>query len=152
LQKNPSTLQELSTASTTQATESMAEISNNNAFSDFCYWYSMNLHGPLSACICLFGICSNIINATVLTRRHLFSPVSLLLTSLAIADCIKMGGYLIYSIHFTNHPVEWPLTHTERHSYICILVFIIQQNIGICMHFYAILIAVSMATFRSIII
>ena len=41
-----------------------------------CEWYSANLHGALSATICVLGICCNLVNAVVLTRRTMFGQVS----------------------------------------------------------------------------
>ena len=44
-----------------------------------CEWYSANLHGVLSATICVLGICCNLVNAVVLTRRTMFGQVRSLL-------------------------------------------------------------------------
>ena len=41
-----------------------------------CEWYSANVHGVLSATICVLGICCNFVNAVVLTRRTMFGQVS----------------------------------------------------------------------------
>ena len=123
-----------------------------SAFGDACSWYTRHLHGVLSSVICLVGIFSNIANAIVLTRKSLFSPVSLLLTSLATAECLIMGGYLMYSTHFYNNPIKWIWGERTYHTYTCILLLLIQQNIGICMHFYSMCTAVALASFRYIII
>ena len=123
-------------------------------FDEICNWYTEHLHGPLTAFICIMGAFSNLINAFILTRKSLISPVSILLTALATAECIKMGCYLIYSIHFYSTPFFWFWRHNENshHNYSCIMLLLILQNVGICTHFFSMSIAVYLASFRYIII
>lgn len=57
-------------------------------------------HGYASLCVCFSGIITNIFNITVLTRKHMRTPVNTILTGLAIADVITMSSYVPFAIHF----------------------------------------------------
>lgn len=56
---------------------------------------------------------------------------SVLLTSIAIADCLMMSGYLPYALHFY---VFSGLNPKAQHSFACIVFLIAQQSFAICMH------------------
>lgn len=58
------------------------------------------VHGYLSIVVCAFGICSNIINIIVLTRKTMITPTNCLLTAIAVADLLTMVSYLPYSAYF----------------------------------------------------
>ena len=48
----------------------MGESFQTDALHSFHKWYA-GVHGYLSLLVCLFGIPMNLINITVLTRRHM---------------------------------------------------------------------------------
>ena len=56
-------------------------------------------HGYVSIVICIFGVIFNILNAIVLTRRHMASPTNYILTALAVVDCLQMLTYPVYAIY-----------------------------------------------------
>lgn len=62
-------------------------------------------HGYLSLVVCFFGIITNIINISVLTRKHMRTPVNFILSSLAVADILTMASYVPFAYHFyCQHP------------------------------------------------
>ncbi|CAG5124980.1 unnamed protein product [Candidula unifasciata] len=65
----------------------------------FSNWYA-DYHGFVSLCVCVSGIVTNTFNVTVLTRRHMRTPVNQILTGLAVSDIITMLSYLPFAIHF----------------------------------------------------
>lgn len=54
----------------------------------------------MSLCVCMGGIVTNTFNVTVLTRRHMRTPVNQILTGLAVSDIITMLSYLPFAFHF----------------------------------------------------
>ncbi|XP_076085148.1 G-protein coupled receptor dmsr-1-like isoform X3 [Mytilus galloprovincialis] len=59
-----------------------------------------SFHGYISICVCVFGIITNIFNIIVLTRRHMSTPVNIILSWLAVSDIITMMSYVPFSMHF----------------------------------------------------
>ena len=55
---------------------------------------------------------------------------SLLLTSIAIADCITMSSYLPYALHF----YVFTSPSNAQHSFACIVYLIARANLEIFMH------------------
>ncbi|KAH9514071.1 hypothetical protein Btru_030145 [Bulinus truncatus] len=71
----------------------------NDDLTKFSNWYS-HYHGYVSLCVCVGGIVTNTFNFTVLTRKHMRTPVNQILTGLAVSDIITMLSYLPFAIHF----------------------------------------------------
>jgi len=59
-----------------------------------------SFHGYVSICVCIFGIVTNIFNITVLTRKHMHTPVNQILTWLAVSDMSTMISYVPFALHF----------------------------------------------------
>lgn len=57
-------------------------------------------HGYVSICVCLFGIITNVFNITVLSRKHMRTPVNQILTWLAVSDISTMISYVPFALHF----------------------------------------------------
>ena len=55
---------------------------------------------------------------------------SVLLTSIAIADCLMMCSYLPYALHF----YLFSSLNNGQHSFACILFLIARHNLEIFMH------------------
>lgn len=62
--------------------------------------FYQDVHGYLSIVVCTFGICSNVINVVVLTRKSMITPTNCLLTAITVADLLTMTSYLPYSAYF----------------------------------------------------
>ena len=54
----------------------------------------------------------------------------MLLTSIAIADCLMMSSYLPYALHF----YVFSSLSNGQHSFACILFLIARHNLEIFMH------------------
>lgn len=73
----------------------------------------MSVHGVLSLVVCAFGIPMNVLNITVLTRKHMHTPVNCILTWLAVFDLLTMISYVPFSLHF--YCLTWNMS-AERNS------------------------------------
>ena len=58
------------------------------------------IHGYLSLLVCLFGCIANVLNIIVLTRPDMRSSTNIILTGLAVADCLVMLEYIPFSFHY----------------------------------------------------
>nr|KAG5698973.1 hypothetical protein BaRGS_033486 [Batillaria attramentaria] len=81
----------------------------------FHKWYA-GVHGYLSLLVCFFGIPMNIINITVLTRRHMRTPINCILTWLAVFDMFTMASYVPFAMHFYCIFSPWELS-PEKNRY-----------------------------------
>ena len=58
------------------------------------------LHGYLALVVCILGTFFNLINILVLTHKDMRSiPINLILTGIAVADCLVMVEYIPFTIH-----------------------------------------------------
>ena len=58
------------------------------------------LHGYLSLGVCLVGTAFNMVNLMVLTSKNMRSnPINLILTGIAVADCLVMMEYIPFTIN-----------------------------------------------------
>ena len=58
------------------------------------------LHGYLALIVCLLGIIFNLVNILVLTHKDMrLIPINLILTGIAVADCLVMIEYIPFTIH-----------------------------------------------------
>lgn len=78
-----------------------------STLSAFCEWYSAHVHGVLSAALCVLGICSNLVNAVVLTRRTMFGQVSRavphLVTFVALVVAHRSNAHCSCTVQSTCH-------------------------------------------------
>ena len=59
--------------------------------------------------VCIFGTLFNIANILVLTHKDMKkNPINMILTGIAVADCLVMVEYIPFTIHM------YLLTHIER--------------------------------------
>ena len=60
----------------------------------------MEYHGHLAMAVCILGILFNLANILVLTHRDMrLNPINMILTGIAIADCLVMIEYIPFTIH-----------------------------------------------------
>ena len=58
------------------------------------------IHGTLALLVCFLGTLFNIVNIMVLTHKDMrTNPINLILTGIAVADCLVMVEYIPFSIH-----------------------------------------------------
>ncbi|XP_060078309.1 G-protein coupled receptor dmsr-1-like [Ylistrum balloti] len=78
---------------------SITETFRNEAL-EIASAHYMYYHGYISLVVCLFGIPSNVINITVLTRRHMRTPINFILTWMAVSDMLTMISYVPFAAHY----------------------------------------------------
>ena len=49
--------------------------------------------------VCVVGTLFNLANILVLTHKDMRNPVNMILTGIAIADCLNMLEYIPFSVH-----------------------------------------------------
>ena len=49
--------------------------------------------------VCVLGTLFNLANILVLTHRDMRNPVNMILTGIAVADCLVMLEYIPFTIH-----------------------------------------------------
>lgn len=104
-------------------------------------------HGYISICVCIFGIVTNVFNITVLTRKHMRTPVNLILTWLAVSDIITMLSYLPFAMHFyCIYPAA--SKSTEKNSQGWMLYMIFHINLAATTHTVSIWLCVMLAIVR----
>jgi hypothetical protein len=113
---------------------------------DYNKWYG-KWHGCLSLIVCCFGIPTNIINVTVLTRKHMHTPINTILTWIAFFDIITMVAYLPFVIHFY---IEYPTNSLspEKNSLGWMRFLLFYINLSTLTHTISIWLGVSLAIFR----
>ena len=58
------------------------------------------IHGYLSLSVCLLGTVFNMVNMLVLTHKDMrMNPINIILTGIAVADCLVMVEYVPSNIH-----------------------------------------------------
>ena len=58
------------------------------------------IHGHLALIVCLLGTVFNMVNIVVLTHKDMRSnPINLILTGIAVADCLLMVEYIPFTLH-----------------------------------------------------
>ncbi|KAM7540880.1 hypothetical protein Aperf_G00000030224 [Anoplocephala perfoliata] len=108
--------------------------------------YYKTIHAYLSLSVCFLGICTNSLNAIVLTHRHMRSPTNLLLTSIAIADSATMIAYVAKDVylHFITSPDPESAPHGRAGIY-----FVLFTNFtAIAAHIFSTIMTVLLAVFR----
>ena len=57
-------------------------------------------HGTLATMVCVLGTLSNILNILVLAHKDMrTNPINLILTGIAVADCLVMVEYILFTLH-----------------------------------------------------
>ena len=109
-------------------------------------WYS-SIHGYASLIVCLFGICTNIFNITVLARKDMQTPTNILLTWLAVSDILTMIPYVPFVCHFycAFSPDDMS---PEKFSYGWVVYMLFVINVGATTHTISIWLGVALAVFR----
>ncbi|XP_048764510.1 G-protein coupled receptor dmsr-1-like isoform X2 [Ostrea edulis] len=104
-------------------------------------------HGYISICVCIFGIVTNVFNITVLTRKHMRTPVNLILTWLAVSDIITMMSYLPFAMHFyCIYPAASKSMEKNSQSWMAYMIFHI--NLAATTHTVSIWLCVMLAIVR----
>lgn len=114
----------------------------------FNSWYG-ECHGYVAACVCVFGIISNVVNIIVLTRKNMVSPTNCLLSALAIADILTMAVYLPYAIYLYIIKQPDPYCH---HSKAWVIYILFNNIFVVTAHQMAMWLTVSLAIFRYIVV
>ena len=57
------------------------------------------IHGWLAMLVCMVGTLFNLANILVLTHKDMRNPVNMILTGIAVADCLVMIEYIPFIIH-----------------------------------------------------
>ena len=58
------------------------------------------VHGHLSLYVCILGCLFNAANILVLTHKDMrTNPINMILTGIAVADCLNMLEYIPFNIH-----------------------------------------------------
>ncbi|XP_052819408.1 G-protein coupled receptor dmsr-1-like [Mya arenaria] len=83
----------------TNVTTPSSEQIEPSALAVFGGWFT-SIHGYSSLTVCFFGIPTNLINITVLSRKDMRNPTNALLCWLAVADLLTMIPYVPFVIHF----------------------------------------------------
>ncbi|XP_025080663.1 LOW QUALITY PROTEIN: probable G-protein coupled receptor 139 [Pomacea canaliculata] len=128
-------------------TDDMMECAKNFTLSVdkfyHCYW---NIHGYVSLTICIWGLITNVINISVLTKKSMRSPINCILTGIAISDMITMSSYIPFAVHFylLNDKDFTP----SRNTYGWMVFLAVHMNITVTSHTASIWMGVIMAIMR----
>lgn len=115
---------------------------------EYSKWYG-EWHGCLSLIVCCFGIPTNVINISVLSRKHMHTPINTILTWIALFDIITMAAYLPFAIHFY---IEYSPNSLSpgKNSYGWMSFLLFYVNLSTLTHTVSIWLGVSLAIFRYI--
>lgn len=105
------------------------------------------IHGYISLVVCVFGIPTNIINITVLTRRHMQTSINLILTWMAVSDMLTMTSYVPFAIHFYCENISSQLSD-NKNSKFWMEYLLFHINFSATTHTISIWLGVSLAIFR----
>ena len=76
------------------------------------------IHGWLAMLVCVLGTLFNFANMLVLTHRDMRNPVNMILTGIAVADCLVMIEYIPFMIHMRRlDDDDIPKAETVRHNF-----------------------------------
>ncbi|KAL8621647.1 hypothetical protein ACOMHN_036880 [Nucella lapillus] len=122
---------------------------NSTALKSFgdCYWH---LHGYISLALCIYGVITNIINISILTKKSMVNPINCLLTGIAVADMITMSSYIPFVLHF--YLLNSPIPDSSRNSFGWMVFLTVHLNLTLTSHTASIWLGVIMAIMRYIII
>ena len=111
-------------------------------------WFTVS-HGYTSLAVCMFGIPTNLINITVLSRKDMRNPTNALLCWLAVADLLTMIPYVPFVIYFytINDPFD---SSPEIYTYSWVIYMLFLINFVATTHTISNWLGVSLAAFRFI--
>ncbi|XP_071110087.1 G-protein coupled receptor dmsr-1-like [Haliotis cracherodii] len=112
----------------------------------FYKWYT-GVHGYLSILVCVFGIPMNLINITVLSQKHMRTPINCILTWLAVSDLLTMTSYVPFAIHFYCVYPPWEAS-PEKNSQGWMQFILFHINFSAATHTVSIWLGVTLAIFR----
>ena len=70
--------------------------------------------------VCVLGTLFNLANILVLTHRDMRNPVNMILTGIAVADCLVMIEYIPFTIHMRRlDDSSIPKEETVRRGLFC---------------------------------
>ncbi|XP_033724687.1 sex peptide receptor-like [Pecten maximus] len=107
----------------------------------------MYYHGYVSLVVCLFGIPSNLINITVLTRRHMRTPINFILTWMAVSDLLTMMSYVPFAVHYYCSFSPYTVSK-EKNSLPWMRFLLFHINFTATTHTVSIWLGVALAIFR----
>ena len=102
-------------------------------------------HGYISGFVCLVGIFGNVISATIWSRKHMLTSTNHILTVLAVADCVSLFMYFLYTTYF--FVVTGP-SELSEHSKVGMYLVVISFHEFIAFHTLANWLTISLAVFR----
>ncbi|KAK3587310.1 hypothetical protein CHS0354_011292 [Potamilus streckersoni] len=104
-------------------------------------------HGYISLVVCALGVPLNLINITVLTRKHMQTPINCILTWLAVSDMLTMISYIPFAIHFyCEHNAN--TISAEKNSRKWMQFLVVYLNFSATTHTISIWLGVALAIFR----
>ncbi|XP_069121970.1 G-protein coupled receptor dmsr-1-like [Argopecten irradians] len=125
---------------------SVTETFRNEALEKVSANY-MYYHGYVSLVVCLFGIPSNLINITVLTRRHMRTPINFILTWMAVSDLLTMISYVPFAVHYYCSFSPFSVS-PEKNSLPWMRFLLFHINFTSTTHTISIWLGVALAIFR----
>ena len=112
----------------------------------FNAWFR-GFHGYASIVVCIFGVCTNFFNITILMRKDMRTPTNILLMWLAVSDILTMVPYIPFAANFYCPPSD-PVSRPERFSYGWVLYMLLMVNFAATTHTISIWIGVALAAVR----
>ncbi|CAL1530485.1 unnamed protein product, partial [Lymnaea stagnalis] len=108
-----------------------------------------SVHGLVSLVVCTFGIPMNVLNITVLTRKHMRTPVNCILTWLAVFDLLTMVCYVPFALNFYCFSAECDTTPSaEKNSFGWMTFLIFHGDFTATTHTISNWLGVTLAVFR----
>ncbi|XP_071146993.1 G-protein coupled receptor dmsr-1-like [Mytilus edulis] len=123
-----------------------SQLNDHDALTTFSLAYGKS-HGYVSLLVCFFGIPTNIINITVLTRKHMQTSINLILTWMAVSDMLTMVTYVPFVVHFYIQYGTYELS-AEKNTKIWMEYLLFHINFSALTHTISIWLGVSLAIFR----
>ena len=109
-------------------------------------------HGLLSVIVCGMGTLLNILNILVLTHRDMRSnPINLILTGIAVADCLVMLEYIPFTLHMYLVD-DADRDQEEKYSLAWGFFLLFHNNFTIMIHTVSIWLTLSLAIWRLLMI
>ena len=129
-----------------ESNTSVYEPYENEVLLNFQSWYS-GVHGYLSLMVCIFGIPMNLINVTVLTQKHMRTPINCILTWLAVSDMLTMMSYVPFATQFYCVYPPWEVS-AKKNSLAWMTFMLFHINFSSTTHTVSIWLGVTLAIVR----
>jgi len=112
----------------------------------------LHIHGELAMAVCVLGTLFNVANILVLTHRDMkMNPINMILTGIAVADCLVMVEYIPFTIHMYLLK-NWDRAQEEEFSLAWGYFLLFHTNFSIMIHTVSIWLTLSLAIWRFIMI